>query len=157
VARWTSELRVTPRRHRLPRANRSKAAAGAHPRTLQPDPVTAPIVRRIFETYDAGIGFRSIAQNLEGEGIPSPGEIGPVRHPRSAGVWGGSAVRAILTNPRYLGRQVAGRQRRHDELVNARDPALGTVSRQRWQDTGAWSWSEQSAGHASSRTSYGTE
>jgi hypothetical protein len=52
-------------------------------------------------------------------------------------------VRAILCNPRYLGHQVAGRQRRKDELLDARDPALGTVSRQHWQEREAWSWSEQ--------------
>ncbi len=127
----------------LPHPNRSKASAGAQLRTLKPDPDTAPVVRRIFELYDEGVGFRSIAQRLEAEGIPSPGEIGPVRHPRSAGVWGGSAVRAILTNPRYLGRQVAGRQRRHDELLSARDPALGTISRQRRQSPDSWAWSEQ--------------
>ena len=123
--------------------NRSKASAGAQLRTLEPDPDTAPVVRRIFEMYDAGVGYRSIAQVLETEGIPSPGEVGPIRHPRSAGVWGGSVVRAILINPRYLGHQVAGRQRRHDELFDARDPALGTVSRQHWQERDAWAWSEQ--------------
>src|SRR5439155_3876950 len=127
----------------LPHPNRSKAAAGAQLRTLAPDPDTAPVVRRIFEMYDAGMGFRSIARTLEGDGIPSPGEVGSTRHPRSAGVWGGSAVRAILTNPRYLGHQVAGRQRRHDELFDARDPALGTISRQRWQPREAWAWSEE--------------
>jgi hypothetical protein len=52
-------------------------------------------------------------------------------------------VRAILVNPRYLGHQVAGRQRRHDELLDARDAALGTVSRQYWQDSDAWAWSEE--------------
>jgi len=127
----------------LPHPNRAKASAGARLRTLEPDPETAPVVRRIFELSDAGVGFRSIAQRLEADGIPSPGETGPLRHPRSAGVWGGSAVRAILVNPRYLGHQVAGRQRRHDELLDARDPALGTVSRQHWQDREAWAWSEQ--------------
>lgn len=110
---------------------------------MDPDPDTAPIVQRIFEMFDAGIGYRSIAQKLESEAIPSPGEVGPVRHPRSAGVWGGSAVRAILINPRYLGHQVAGRQRRHDELLDARDPALGTISVQHWQAPDGWSWSEE--------------
>jgi site-specific DNA recombinase len=125
-----------------PHPNRSKAAAGARLRTLEPDPETAPVVRRIFEMHEAGIGFRAIARTLEREGIASPGEVGPTRHPRSAGVWGGSAVRAILTNPRYLGRQVAGRQRRRDELVDALDASQGTVSRQRWQDATAWAWSD---------------
>ena len=127
----------------LPHPNRAKASAGARLRTLEPDPDTAPVVQRIFEMYDSGIGYRSIAQRLESEGIPSPGEVGPVRHPRSAGVWGGSAVRAILVNPRYLGHQVAGRQRRHDELLDASDPALGTISRQHWQNPQGWSWSDQ--------------
>ena len=123
----------------LPHPNRSKASAGIRLRTLEPDPDTAPIVRRIFEMFDTGIGYRTIAHRLETEGIPSPGEIGPVRHPRSAGVWGGSVVRAILVNPRYLGHQVAGRQRRCDELLDASDPALGTVSRQHWQSPDNWS------------------
>ncbi len=52
-------------------------------------------------------------------------------------------MRAILTNPLYLGRQVAGRQRRYDELLNARDPALGTISRQRRQSPDSWAWAEQ--------------
>ncbi|MHB8499021.1 MAG: recombinase family protein, partial [Acidimicrobiales bacterium] len=112
-------------------------------RTLEPDPDAAPVVRRIFDLYDAGVGFRSIACKLEADAIPSPGEVGPTRHPGSAGVWGGSAVRAILINPRYLGHQVAGRHRRYDELLRASDPALGTISRQRWQDQACWAWSEQ--------------
>ena len=47
-------------------------------------------------------------------------------------------MRAILTNPRYLGRQVAGRQRRKDKLLDPLDPAAGTTSRQRWQPTDVW-------------------
>jgi len=115
-----------------PHPNRSKASAGAQLRTLEPDPDAAPVVRRIFDLYDAGVGFRSIACKLEADAIPSPGEVGPIRHPRSAGVWGGSAVRAILINPRYLGHQVAGRHRRYDELLSASDPAMGTISRRNY-------------------------
>jgi DNA invertase Pin-like site-specific DNA recombinase len=120
-----------------------QAAAGVHLRTLEPDPDTAPVVGRIFELFDAGLGYKGIARRLEAEGIQSPGEVGPRRHPRSSGVWGGSAVRAILINPRYLGRQVAGRQRRHDELLDATDPALGTISRQRRQAEPDWTWAKQ--------------
>lgn len=127
----------------LPHPNRSKAASGAQLRTLQPDPETAPVVARIFDLADDGIGFKSIARLLESEGLPSPGEVGPIRHPRSVGVWAASAVRAILTNPRYLGHQVAGRLRRHDELLNTGDVALGTVSRMRRQNPEQWAWSEE--------------
>lgn len=128
-----------------PHPNRNKAASGVQLRTLKPDPDTAPVVQRIFTLYDEGRSFRAVAQVLEADGIPSPGETGPTRHPRSAGVWSASAVRAILSNPRYLGRQVAGRLRRHDELLDAHDPAQGTISRQHWQHRDTWSWSEQNA------------
>jgi DNA invertase Pin-like site-specific DNA recombinase len=99
----------------LAHPNRRKAASGINLRSLEPDPDTAPVVQRIFELFDQGVGYRTIASRLEAEGIPSPGEIGPTKHPRSAGVWSGSTVRTILMNPRYLGYQVAGRQRR---LIN---------------------------------------
>ncbi|MDP1794261.1 MAG: recombinase family protein, partial [Acidimicrobiales bacterium] len=98
----------------------------------------AHTVVRIFELFDSGLGYKRIARILQAEGIPNPGEVGPTRHPRSAGVWTGSAVRGILINPRYLGRQVAGRQRRYDELVDPTDAALGTVSRQRRQSEDEW-------------------
>ena len=129
----------------VPHPQRQKAAAGIKLRVLEPDPDTAPVVRRIFEMCDAGTGYRTIANVLEREGLPSPGEVGPIRHPRSAGVWGGSAVRAILTNPRYLGHQVVGRQRRRDELLDPMDPASGTTSRQRWQPTANWVTSDEPA------------
>ncbi len=126
----------------MPHPQRQKASAGIKLRTLVPDPETAPIVRRIFEMFDQG-SYRSIATTLEREGHPSPGEIGPVRHARSAGVWGGSVVRSILTNPRYLGHQVVGRQRRKDELLDPLDPAAGTTSRQHWQVPEVWVTSDE--------------
>ncbi len=54
-------------------------------------------------------------------------------------------MRAILTNPRYLGHQVAERQRRKDELLDPSDPAAGTTSRQRWQPTDVWVTSDEPA------------
>lgn len=54
-------------------------------------------------------------------------------------------MRAILTNPRYLGHQVVGRQRRKDELLDPTDPVVGTTSRQRWQPTGEWVTSHEPA------------
>jgi len=137
----------------VPHPQRQKAAAGIKLRVLEPDTDTAPIVQRIFEMFDQGLGYRTIANILERDGLASPGEVGPTRHPRSAGVWGGSAVRAILTNPRYLGHQVVGRQRRRDELLDPTDPAAGTTSRQRWQPTGDWvTWASPRGPPSSSRT-----
>lgn len=128
-----------------PHPQRQKAISGIRLHTLEPDPETGPIVRRIFELFDQGFGYRTIANILEREGHPSPGETGPVRHPRSAGIWGGSAVRAILTNPRYLGHQIVGRQRRRDELVEPKNPAAGTTSRQHWQAREDWVTSDEPA------------
>lgn len=79
----------------IPHPQRQKASGGIKLRTLVPDPETAPIVQRIFEMYDNGIGYRSIATTLESEGHPSPGEIGPcgILAPRACGAarsWGRS-------------------------------------------------------------------
>lgn len=128
-----------------PHPQRNKAAAGIKLRVLEPDPENAPVVRRIFELFDQGVGYRSIATILKREGLPSPGEVGPTRPPRSAGLWGGSAVRAILTNPRYLGHQVIGRQRRKDELIDPTDPAAGTTSGNGGSPTRGWVTSDEPA------------
>jgi site-specific DNA recombinase len=48
------------------------------------------------------------------------------------------AVRAILANPRYTGRQVWNRQRRDEVLLDVDDVALGHVSKMRWNDEDAW-------------------
>ncbi len=56
----------------VPHPQRQKAGAGIQLRMLEPDPDTAPVVRRIFEMFDAGTGYRTIANVLEREGLPSP-------------------------------------------------------------------------------------
>lgn len=61
-------------------------------------PKQAPAVVRIFERYAAGDGQRTIARDLNEDGIPSP-RAGR----RGTGSWAPSTVRAILTNPRYRG------------------------------------------------------
>ncbi|MFD0772414.1 recombinase family protein [Streptomonospora algeriensis] len=44
--------------------------AGARAHSLEPDPVTAPVVRRIFELRLAGNGAKRIANVLNAEGVP---------------------------------------------------------------------------------------
>lgn len=61
---------------------------------LAPDPITAPVVRRIYRLYvQDRLGTIAIAQQLRAEHAPAP----------SAG-WGHPAVHRVLTNPTYLGR-----------------------------------------------------
>lgn len=58
----------------------------------------AAVVRRMFEMYAKGMGFRSIASTLNREGVKSP-RAGK----RGTGSWSPSSVRGVLKNPRYIG------------------------------------------------------
>src|SRR5581483_5541526 len=63
-------------------------------RVLVPDPVKAPVVRRVFDLYARKrLGTRTIAQQLRDEGAPAP----------SAG-WGHPGVHWIINNPTYVGK-----------------------------------------------------
>jgi site-specific DNA recombinase len=64
----------------------------------------APIVRRIYEEFLAGRGFKQIAHRLNDDGIPAPSA-----GRRGSGSWAPSAVRTILLNPRYRGVYLHGR------------------------------------------------
>ena len=56
--------------------------------------------------------------------------------------WAKSAVRAILRNPRYTGRQVWNKQRKDEILLDVNDVVRGYETRLRWNDTGQWIWSD---------------
>lgn len=122
-----------------PHPNPSKAASGARLHQLAPDPDTAPVVERIFSMYLAGSGFKAIATVLTTEGVPSPSAADAARNTHRPGhAWAFSAVRAILQNPRYLGRHVFGKQAKAEVLLDPDQPALGHVTRMRWQDRSEW-------------------
>jgi hypothetical protein len=44
------------------------------PGCLEPDPETAPVVRRIFELRESGLSYERIADRLYLENIPAPGK-----------------------------------------------------------------------------------
>jgi DNA invertase Pin-like site-specific DNA recombinase len=122
-----------------PHPNRSKAAAGQRAHRLEPDPVTAPYVRRIFDLYLAGNGFRAIAQLLTDDNIPSPSAHDPGRNShRDLRGWSHGTVRAIVANPIYTGVRVWGKQERFEELLDADDVGAGNVTRMRWRDRESW-------------------
>lgn len=122
-----------------PHPNPKKRALGQRLHRLEPDPVTGPIVGRIFDLFAAGLGTKAIATALTAEGVPSPAAHDPERNPhRDPRGWAHTAIRNILRNEKYLGRAIWGKQVRTGELMDLDDVAAGYVTRQRWVDGEAW-------------------
>ncbi len=74
-----------------------------HPRFLAVEmkinPVEAAVVVRIYEMYISGLGYRSIADVLNREGVPSPLK-GSGKRPRR---WCARTICKILSQPKYRG------------------------------------------------------
>jgi site-specific DNA recombinase len=129
-----------------PHPNPGKAADGRRLHVLEPDPVTAPVVERIFTLFLGGMGLFLIAQTLTEEGVLSPSAYDRARNPHRSGVaWSKSAVQAILRNPRYTGRQVWNRQRKTEMLLDVDDVALGYETKLTWNEHDQWVWSDRPA------------
>ncbi|MFF4116291.1 recombinase family protein [Streptomyces sp. NPDC001714] len=125
-----------------PHPHPAKASDGKRLHRLEPDPATAPIVQRIFHDYCRGRGFFAIAESLTRDGIPSPSAHDPARNQHRSGIaWSKGAVRAILSNSRYTGRQVWNKQRKEETLLDVDNVALGHETRLRWNQPDAWIWS----------------
>ena len=126
--------------------NPSKAAIGQRLHVLARDPLAAPVVGRIFDEFVAGRGLYAIAEGLTKDGILSPSAHDPARNRHragSGGAWSKIAIRAILQNPRYTGREVWNKQRRDEVLIDVEDVALGHESKMRWNNRDEWVWSDK--------------
>jgi site-specific DNA recombinase len=122
-----------------PHPNPSKAADGRQLHGLATDEQTAAAVRRIFAEFIEGAGLFAIAEGLTRDGIPSPSAHDRARNPHRSGLaWSKSAVRTILTNPRYTGRQVWNRQRKQEVLLDVDDVGLGHVTKMSWNPIDKW-------------------
>ena len=71
---------------------------------LQPDDVTAPVVRRIIDMAEKGIGMLDIARAINDEEIPSA----------TGKLWSNNAVNFILRNEVYTGTLVWGAKAKDD-------------------------------------------
>lgn len=121
----------------------AKAAAGQRLHRLQRDPKTAPVVERLFVEYNSGRGYGTIAEGLTADLVPSPSENDRARNPhRHRRGWQPSAVRAILTNPVYMGRSVRALSRREEVLIDIHDVALGHETKMRRNNPDRWVRSE---------------
>nr|WP_239171111.1 recombinase family protein [Actinoplanes campanulatus] len=122
-----------------PHPNPAKAADGRQLRGLVPDPNTAPVVQRIYTEFLAGNGLYVIAEGLTADGILCPSAYDRARNPHRRGTaWSKSAIRVILTNPRYTGRQVWNKQRTDEVLLDVDDVALGHTTIMRWNPKEKW-------------------
>ncbi|CAN5576722.1 recombinase family protein [soil metagenome] len=122
-----------------PHPNPGRAATGQRAHHLEPDPVTAPVVREIFELFSQGQGLRTIAQRLTDDGLPSPSEHDPRRNShRDTRGWAYSTVRAILQNEVYTGVRVWGKQEKFETLIDPDDVAAGYETRMRWREEDSW-------------------
>ena len=132
-----------------PHPHPGKAAEGRRSQRLEPDPITAHVVVRIFREYLRGHGLYVIAEELTRGGVlcPSAHDRGRNAH-RSGVAWAKGAVRTILKSPRYTGYQVWNRQRREERLINVEEVALGHEMRQRWNTESEWVWSKRPAHEA---------
>ncbi|WP_329101498.1 recombinase family protein [Micromonospora sp. NBC_01699] len=122
-----------------PHPNPAKAADGKRLRGLTPDEQTAPIVQRIFTEFLTGSGIFAIAEGLTADRHPCPSAYDRARNRHRSGIaWSKSAVRVILTNPRYTGRQVWNKQRTDEVLLDVDDVAMGHTGVLRWNPTDKW-------------------
>jgi site-specific DNA recombinase len=127
-----------------PQPNPAKAVDGKRLHALAIDERAAIVVVRIFAEFLAGAGIYGIAEGLTRDGIPCPSAHDPGRNRHRCGLaWSKGAVRAILTNPRYTGRQVWNRQRKDEVLLDVHDVALGHTTKMRWNEAGKWIYSEE--------------
>ena len=86
-----------------------KSEADKH--VLEIDPVTAPVVRHIFDLRLQGYGFRKIALQLNAEKVPAPRSFYYMAEGREnlrgeTPFWNDMTVKTILRNEVYIGHMV---------------------------------------------------
>ena len=95
--------------------------------TLEPDPDTSPIVKRIFDMSEAGSGMVDITRALNEDGIASPG----------GKLWGKTSVHKVLTNVAYTGTLLWGanaKDKKEPVIVEKAFPAI--VSKTQFERVG---------------------
>ncbi len=83
--------------------------------TIIPDESKKDIVTYIFEEYAKGIGFRTIALNLNSLGIPSPSNL----------KWCHASVRRIIINEKYVGDLKTGKYYTENVLTHKKKVNYG--------------------------------
>ncbi|MDA1061689.1 MAG: recombinase family protein [Chloroflexi bacterium] len=108
---------------------------GAEHGTIEPDPTTAPIVRRIYELAADGDGVQAIASTLTDEAVPPPLANDPKRRGKHMGqgsvpAWSPGTISKLIRHPRYRGENTFKGEAMHcpslvsDELWNRANRAM---------------------------------
>ena len=84
---------------------------------IYPDESKKDIIIYIFEEYAKGVGFRTIALNLNNLGIPSPTGL----------KWCHASVRRIITNEKYVGDLKTGKYYSDNVILHKRKVNYGTI------------------------------
>jgi site-specific DNA recombinase len=96
-------------------------------------------VKWIFAQRLAGHSMARITRALNDTEVPCPSAADPERNAhRSGQAWTLTAVRTILANPRYTGRQVWNRQPTAHDLIDPANTGLGHRQVQRWNLPDGW-------------------
>ena len=112
--------------------NPHKAGRGMAKRTLELDPVRAPVVRAIYDWYlGGGMGLLQIRDRLNAQPDRYPPPI-PIHPATARGAWSRSSVWEVLRNPKYTGFQVWNRRARKKGHNRMNPPDV-------------WIWSEEPA------------
>ncbi len=112
--------------------NPHKASRGINKRTLELDPVRAPVVRAIYDWYlGGGVGLLQIRDRLNADPDRYPPPV-PVDPTTARGAWSRSSVWEVLRNPKYTGYQVWNRRARKKGHNRMNPPET-------------WIWSEEPA------------
>jgi site-specific DNA recombinase len=134
---FVAEVEAEKIRERTQRGKLARVAAGKLPAMARPpygylwadpekatlvaDPVTSPIVQRVYREVAAGVPLRALAAQLDAEQIPTPA---------GATHWRGQALAFLLRQPFYVGAAYAWRQESRKErgkrIVTKRPPEAWT-------------------------------
>lgn len=103
---------------------------------LEPDEMTAPVVRRIFEQAAAGDSARKIALDLNAAGVIPPlkyrvlfrDDFSDEGAARASDTWNGTTVKRILKNRVYLGHTLLGKSKK----VSVKSKKKVSVPREDW-------------------------
>ena len=90
------------------------------PGHLIPDPETSPVIALLFRTFLSCGSVNGTARMLTARGIPTPSQHKKGPQSRFPGLWSGTMVRRILTNPTYAGHLTQNRVRKVGYKVEKR-------------------------------------